>query len=71
MEVGDRVIVSHEIMDYEVFRTLGGVRPMQKYAGEVATITHKDACGIYHLDIDDGDWWWNDSMLITAPESLE
>ena len=35
---------------------------MTKYCGSVATIT-EEYFGVYSLDIDNGEWRWNDEMF--------
>lgn len=55
----------------ETGEDLGFVGSMRKYRGKTAIITGFENYGIYHLDIDDGEWAWCADMLIVDEYELE
>lgn len=68
-EVGDKVIISHSILDEEVRRNTGSVRQMANFVGDTTTITQeynwaggRDGAH-YLLEIDGGRCVWHHSLL--------
>ena len=63
-KVGDRVRIRKDLKSGRDWGLLCCNYEMEVLAGKEATIIEVFLCyGCYKLDIDNGDWYWNDEML--------
>lgn len=64
MKVGDRIVVSHNIVNNDTVTHMIH-KNMRWYAGEVGTIVekYKDK-PFYRISVDDMAWWWHEDTLI-------
>jgi hypothetical protein len=66
-KVGDKVTVREDLSRHE----WNVVSDMEQYCGKVATITGAKGIDEYSIDLDDGWWYWNDSMFEESKEEKE
>lgn len=62
-EVGDKVRVRDDLVVGKVYDNESFVENMEKFKGQICTISEKFTCGIYFLEEDEEHWAFSDEML--------